>query len=219
MSLSTPALHVGGAASLRHEILLRALPVQRHDVMAPLSVVRLGLATLKRRLQAGTPDLDEVKQLVSDIEAEMASVVSQLSGFRCWDPLHGDHAPAMAVASHCANLARPGLSLSGHRLGLPTWADEAEPAETQVPVPHFYYALLGLFWHVQDSVSRPSQFGLTVTPEGMQLQAQALPLEGAGHHAPLAQARVIDEDAMRGLADELALRFVSEGEGWTLGWR
>ena len=204
---------------MRHEILLRALPVQRHDVMAPLSVVRLGLATLKRRLQAGTPDLDDVKQLVSDIEAEMASVVNQLSGFRCWDPLHGDHAPAMAVATHCANLARPGLALSGHRLGLPAWTDDADPAETQVPVPHFYYALLGLFWHVQDCVTQPSQFDLSVTPAGMHLRAQGLSVESSRPPGPSLTYRIIDEGALRDLAAELSLRFDSEGTGWTLGWR
>lgn len=219
MTPTPRALKPGATPSVRHDILLRALPVQRHDVMAPLSVVRLGLSTLKRRLHAGTPDLDEAKQLVSDIEAEMASVVSQLSGFRCWDPLHGDHAPAMAVATHCANLARPGLTLSGHRLGLPTWADRADPAETQVPVPHFYYALLGLFWHVQDCVSLPSQFDLSVTPAGMHLQAQGLPLEGIRVPGPSVRHRVIDEGALRDLAEELSLRFGSAGMGWTLGWR
>ena len=47
-----PLVHAG----LQHAVLLRAMPVLRHDLSSPLSVMRMGLMLLKRHLQR--PDID-----------------------------------------------------------------------------------------------------------------------------------------------------------------
>ncbi|RYY51946.1 MAG: hypothetical protein EOO24_66005, partial [Comamonadaceae bacterium] len=44
------------AAGVRHELLTRALPALRHDMAAPISVIRMGLLMLKRQVAA--PQID-----------------------------------------------------------------------------------------------------------------------------------------------------------------
>jgi hypothetical protein len=43
-------------AGVRHELLTRALPALRHDMAAPLSVIRMSLLLLRHRAAAATPD-------------------------------------------------------------------------------------------------------------------------------------------------------------------
>ena len=39
------------AAGVRHEILMRVLPTLRHDLLGPISVARMELAVMRRRLE------------------------------------------------------------------------------------------------------------------------------------------------------------------------
>jgi hypothetical protein len=53
---ASPSARSWIAAGVRHELLTRALPALRHDMAAPVSVIRMALLMLKRQVGAATID-------------------------------------------------------------------------------------------------------------------------------------------------------------------
>ena len=49
---ASPGARSWMAAGVRHELLTRALPALRHDMAAPVSVIRMGILLLKRQVTA-----------------------------------------------------------------------------------------------------------------------------------------------------------------------
>lgn len=64
------------AAGVRHELLTRALPALRHDMSAPVSVMRMGLLMLRRQVAAPTIDPVACEQRVALIDSQIAELIS-----------------------------------------------------------------------------------------------------------------------------------------------
>ena len=77
------------AAGVRHELLTRALPALRHDMAAPVSVIRMALLMLKRQLAAETIDRAASEERMGLVDGQVPNW-SKASG-RCatgsWPPL------------------------------------------------------------------------------------------------------------------------------------
>lgn len=60
------------AAGVRHELLTRALPALRHDMAAPVSVIRMALLMLKRQVGADPFDLAACEERVGLIDTQVS---------------------------------------------------------------------------------------------------------------------------------------------------
>lgn len=68
------------AAGVRHELLTRALPALRHDMAAPVSVIRMALLMLKRQIGAPVIDAPVCEERVALIDNQVSELVE---GIRC----------------------------------------------------------------------------------------------------------------------------------------
>jgi len=207
------------AAGVRHEILLRMLPLQQHDILGPLSVMRLSLAILYRRTAVPLPDGAALGQKVGELGVQMDELLAALARLRCWDGSPGDGAEAARALPVCLALASHALSLRGHRLELPSVASESDPVRT----PCFTYAVLGLLLHAMDLHATAQVFRLAHQPGQLRLWTDALPLRPVPTPLPVPPRPRLDAQALQWLVDDLGWTLTtSTGPGdalvWTLSW-
>lgn len=192
------------ADGVRHQIMLRVLPVQRHDMLGPLSVVRMALAVVRRRLsqaamsadpdvahgddgpaQAGAtvPDWAGLQGKVSEVERQVAEAVRVVAALRWWDGMH--RTPPLPVAEaveQCTALVQLAMSLRSQQLALqpPT---SGKPG--LLPVPAVHHALLGLLLHATEAYPRVRHWRLSWDDAALWLEPLA-----AAMSAPLLLAEL-----------------------------
>lgn len=211
------------AAGVRHEILLRMWPLQQHDILGPLSVMRLSLAILQRRAAVPVPDGAALGLKVGELGVQMDDMLAALASLRCWDGSRGDSAEAAQAMSVCLALAGHALSLRGHRLEAPTVASGRDP----VRMPDFTYAVLGLLLHAMDGHTTAQVFRLAHQPGQLRLWTEPLPPHGVPTPLPFPPRPRLDAQALQWLVDDLGwtlapVQIQVQGDGrseWRLCWR
>ncbi len=205
---SSPGARSWIAAGVRHELLTRALPALRHDMSAPVSVMRMGLLMLKRQVAAPTIDAEACQERVALIDSQIAELVAAVRSLRDWELATGDDGISRpALVRQCTSLMRTAFDLQNIRLdvdealvadgdGDPRWPSGAA----------LRYLLLGAMGFLQDSV--PNVATIRIAPDGgygIQLSAVAGVTDEAdamaAHRAPRKLA--IDVIALQSLADDL----------------
>ncbi len=205
------------AAGVRHELLTRALPALRHDMAAPVSVIRMGLLLLKR--QAAAPDMDHAawEQRTTLIEEQVDALVSGVRSLRDWELAVDDEGiTRSALVVQCTQLMRTAFEL--HGIGLHV----SEELAAQDGEPRFAaaaalrYMVLGALGYLHDTTLRLG--ALHVDADGVDaLRFTATP--GASEAAdPMAgalrapRALAIDAIALQALADGLGYAVAVERE-------
>ena len=214
---SSPGARSWIAAGVRHELLTRALPALRHDMSAPISVMRMGLLMLKRQVAAPTIDAAACRERVTLIDSQIGELVSAVRSLRDWELSTTEEAITRgALVRQCVALMRPAFDLQGIRIEVdasmaltPSETPEAEPAPDPTPWPSgaaLRYLLLGAMGFLQDSVERIS--AIQISPEGQDALSLVALAQGsedadvmAEHRAPRKLA--IDAVALQSLADDL----------------
>lgn len=195
------------AAGVRHELLTRALPALRHDMAAPVSVIRMGLLVLKRQA-ATTPDPANWTERLSLIEDQVGLLASGVHSLRAWELSVGDEEITRSeLVAQCTGLMRVAFELNG--IGLLV-AEELSPERDQMRFPSgaaLRYMLLGALGYLHDTAPRLGEICIEADgDEALRLVARrgesepADPVAGA-HRAPRALA--IDAIALQSLAEGL----------------
>jgi len=200
------------ADGVRHAILLRVLPIQRHDVLGPLSVLRMGMAVLKRRIDDPSPPIEDIRRRVGEADVQVAEAVRMVAALRQWDAVSARPRPWSEVADEALRLVQTSASMSGHRIEPMSAADDAQPdlQLDEVEAARTPYLLLGLLMHIQDTAERPMHWHARWLPAGLALHLRPLHVQardGAPSSGPGHAVRVIDADA---------LALLMEGSGWSL---
>ena len=206
------------AAGVRHELLTRALPALRHDMAAPISVIRMGLLMLKRQVAAPKIDPATCNQRVELIDQQIGELIVGIRSLRHWELATADDGiTRAALVAECVSLMRAAFGMQGIELEV----DEALAAtEGETVWPQgaaLRYLLLGAMGHLHDNVE---QIGTIVfASEGADgLRLSAMPRSAASpqdpdtdmHRAPRALA--IDAIALQSLADDLGYAVVREDD-------
>lgn len=226
------------AAGVRHELLMRAMPAVRHDLAAPLSLMRMQLLMLRRHAQADVPAPPQaLAPRVAQLEADVSELSQGIRSLREWEwPTPDTGAPAAVtrgeLVAQGVSLMRAAFELNGIVLRVaPELApeDDDKVARWNDTV-GLRYLLLGALCHLHDSHDALDSGGIieltAVEDWGVRLQAGAKPpapspeaatAAFAPHRAPRHLA--IDAVSLQALAEDLGHAVTPTPEALTLDLR
>ncbi|MDM0019685.1 hypothetical protein [Variovorax saccharolyticus] len=220
---SSPGARSWMAAGVRHELLTRALPALRHEMAAPVSVMRMSTLLLKRQLAANTAvDTAAWVERMTQIEDQVAALASGVRSLRDWElATHDDGITRSALVAQCASLMRVAFELNGIGLKIDESLAAAEDEPRFAAAAALRYMALGALGYLHDSVPGLGEIRIEAEGDdalrfiaGLGVAAPVEPIAGA-HRAPRALA--IDPVALQALADGLGYGVVVDGESVRLG--
>ncbi|MFY3382842.1 hypothetical protein [Paracidovorax sp. MALMAid1276] len=162
-------------AGLQHAVLLRAMPVLRHDLSSPLSVMRMGTTLLKRHLQRADLNPADAVARVEQLEQQLTELSAHIRRLRQWDPQVRERHSLKAIALEAAALARPMLMVQGMEVAplqedAPGWQDDSQAPHTLL------YAVLAAIYHLAEpGEGEAAPASIVVEPlssHGIQISAQ-----------------------------------------------
>lgn len=200
------------AAGVRHELLTRALPALRHHMVAPVSVIRMGLLLLKRQVAA--PDLNAAacEQRVAAVDEQVSIVVEGIRSLRDWElSTPGEGITRPDLVAQCTGLLRTPFELGGIALEIdPALQQPADDDPSHPAGPALRYLLLGALSHLHDCT--PGVRAIRVEADGA--DALRISATARGQDEPVAQ----DHDAQRAprslAIDAVALLSLAEDLGY-----
>lgn len=151
-------------AGLQHAVLLRAMPVLRHDLSGPLSVMRMGTTLLKRQLQRADVNPADAVARVEQLEQQLTELSAHIRRLRQWDPQVRERQPLQSIAHEAAALARPMLMVQGIEVA-PVQEDAAEWQGGSHQASHtLLYAVLAAIYHLAEAAGSHSNHGGAAAP-------------------------------------------------------
>ncbi len=196
-------------AGLQHAVLMRAMPVLRHDLASPLSVMRMGTMLLKRRLERGDMTPEQTVERVEQLEQQLGDIARHIRRLRQWDLQISERLGVRALVDEAIELARPMLMVRGTELapladGAPGWDSEAMAQHTLL------YGVLAAIYHLAERPGpAPAQItlepgeagGVRVCSHGVSASQDQMPMQGSS----LAQPPAMDLAALHRLAQSLGI--------------
>lgn len=218
------------AAGVRHEVLLRALPSLRHDMAAPVSILRMATLLLKRQLAATPVDVAACTQRVSVLDQQMGELIEGIRLLRGWEDSTVSGAEAIrdpitrpALVAKCMSLLRPVFDLRGIAIDVDPLLDEPAVIPPEFPEaawPNGFalrYLMLGSLCFLHDAYA--DMGALYIAPDGIDgLELRRMP-QAPDASPPMidliqTDGRLeIDEAALQCLADELGYAVVVTADG------
>jgi len=214
---SSPGARSWIAAGVRHELLTRALPALRHDMAAPVSVVRMAVLMLKRQVAADTVDRAACEERVALIDNQVSELVDAIRSLRDWElATTDDGITRSALVAQGVNLMRSAFDLHGVMLDVDAALDPQEDEARWPAAAALRYLFLGALGYLHDGAAEAG--AIRVEPVGADaLRLVAMPREAGGvnpvldaHRAPRALA--IDAVALQNLAEDMGYAIALEGE-------
>jgi len=203
------------AAGVRHELLTRALPALRHDMAAPVSVIRMALLMLKRQIGAPAIEAAACEERVALIDNQVSELVEGIRSLRDWElATVDDGITRSALVAQCVSLMRAAFDMHGVSLDVDP-ALEAQAHESRRPQgAALRYLFLGALGYLHDGGSDAGAIRIEADGDDA-LRLSALPRESSGvspvldaHRAPRALA--IDAVALQSLAEDLGYNVALE---------
>ncbi|WP_432730266.1 hypothetical protein [Variovorax sp. W6] len=205
---SSPSARSWIAAGVRHELLTRALPALRHDMAAPVSVIRMALLMLKRQIGAATVDTAACEERVGLIDSQVSELVEAIRSLRDWElATVDDGITRSALVAQCVTLMRAAFDLHGVVLETDASLTPSDDEHRWPAAAALRYLFLGAMGYLHDGADEAGT--IRIEADGANaLRLTALPREpGAteavldAHRAPRALA--IDAVALQNLAEDL----------------
>lgn len=207
------------AEAVRHRVLRRVLPAQRHEVLGPLTAQKLLLAATRRQLSGTRPENTPTAEQIAGLAEMQLEAQKALTALRLWDDLVQQLQPAAEVMVQVDGLARQWCAMAGLRLEM-----RAEGTLPPVEVPLLHYLLLALLLHAVDT-SAPGGRLLCVgrcDGQAMVFSLVEEPAVGvqpaAATGAGLLNGPVIDADDLAALATQSGW-VVSASDGAARSWQ
>jgi predicted nucleic acid-binding protein len=214
---ASPSARSWIAAGVRHELLTRALPALRHDMAAPVSVIRMALLMLKRQVGAATIDATACEERVALIDNQVSELIEAIRSLRDWElATTDDGITRSALVAQCVALMRSAFDLHGVALDADASLDPQEDEHRWPAAAALRYLFLGALGYLHDGAAEAG--AIRVEADGANaLRLTALPREPGGtpavldaHRAPRALA--IDAVALQNLAEDLGYAVALDGD-------
>lgn len=226
MMKASPAARSWIAAGVRHELLTRVLPALRHDMVGPVSVMRMGVLMLKRQVESPTIDPQACNERVALIDSQINQLIDGVRLLRDWELATTDEGITRpALVQLCVTLLRPAFSLQGVQIEVEPELEEP-PREGETSWPRAaalrYLLLCGLNYlhdaspdheptviHIESEGQDGLLLRLRAAKQGA-LNGNGMPEAAVVHRAPRRLA--IDAVALQSLADDLGYQVEVTGE-------
>lgn len=214
---SSPGARSWIAAGVRHELLTRALPALRHDMAAPVSVVRMALLMLKRQVAANPIDSAACEERVALIDSQVSELVKAIRSLRDWElATTDDGITRSALVAQCVSLMRSAFDLHGVMLDAGALPEAREDEHRWPAAAALRYLFLGALGYLHDGVAEAG--AIHIEADGADaLRLTAVPREAGGvnpvldaHRAPRALA--IDAVALQNLAEDMGYTIALDGD-------
>lgn len=215
---SSPSARSWIAAGVRHELLTRALPALRHDMAAPVSVIRMALLMLKRQVAAATIERVACEERVALIDNQVTELVEAIRSLRDWELATADDGITRgALVAQCVMLMRSAFDLHGVSLDVDDALDPQEGEHRWPSAAALRYLFLGALGYLHDTAAEAGS--IRVEADGanaLRLKAVArepgaTPAVLDAHRAPRALA--IDAIALQNLAEDLGYAVTLDSDG------
>ena len=196
------------AAGVQQAVLSRTMPALRHELAGAVSVLRMGLAVVKRRLEAsGEPqDGNMLRERVDALNTNTNELSASLRRLRHWDKPTNETMDLHALLTEVWELAKPFLLLRNiEPMPLPTADLPAEPLRPQP----LMYMLLASIYHLAEGADdgTPQRIALAVQGGGITVIAEgsntASAMPDIAHSPTPLQTPAIDRHALQSLAAHL----------------
>jgi len=208
---ASPSARSWIAAGVRHELFLRVLPALRHDMAAPVSVLRMGLLMLKRQVAAPGIDAAACAQRVALIDEQLGVLVDGIRSLRDWElAATGEGIGRAALVAQCTALLGAAFDLGGIAISVDPALEPADDAQAPrwPAAAALRYLTLGALCHLHDSVPRLG--AIHIEPDG----ADALRLRAEPRAAEAPSQALVTHRAPRSLAiDAVSLQCLAEDLG------
>lgn len=223
MMKASPAARSWIAAGVRYELLTRVLPALRHDMVGPVSIMRMGVLMLKRQVEAPSIDTQACNERVALIDAQIAELVDGVRLLRNWELAGTDEGIARTeLVQMCVALLRPAFSLQSVQLEMDPKLEQPT-ADTEERWPNaaaLRYLLLCGLNYLHDACT--DEGTIRIEPEGENgLLLRTMPSVVEGGHNGMPESTVvhwaprrlaIDAVALQSLADDLGYEVEANGE-------
>ena len=206
---SSPSARSWIAAGVRHELLTRALPALRHDMAAPISVIRMAVLMLKRQVAADPIDPRACEERVSLIDNQVSELVEAIRSLRDWElATTDDGITRSALVAQCLTLMRSAFDLHGVSLAVDDALATSPDDEPRRPnAAALRYLLLGALGYLHDGVDDVGAIRIEADgTDALRVHASVRESDAVSavldaHRAPRALA--IDTVALQNLAEDL----------------
>jgi len=205
------------AAGVRHELLSRVLPALRHDMAAPVSVIRMGLLLLRRQVSEPEIDAQACGERVALIDDQIGEMIKGVRSLRDWELATADSGISRpALVAQCAGLLHAAFDTLGVALEIDPALQREDDVQLWPRAAALRYMLLAALSFLHDSATERG--AVLIEPDGergLALRWQARPADeaaglrdGVAHRAPRKLA--IDAIALQSLADDLGYEVTLE---------
>ncbi|MBF5003569.1 hypothetical protein [Diaphorobacter caeni] len=165
------------AAGVQHAVLSRTMPALRHDLAGSVSVLRMGMAVISRKLETSAEPLsrEEIAPRLLSIESGINDLNQGLRRLRHWDKQSHELLNARDLLGEIWELSRPFLALRCIEQSPLADADAAAWPRHPIPPQPLMYLLLASIYHLAEGTdSVPQRIAVTPDDECLHLVAEGL---------------------------------------------
>ncbi|MDM0043504.1 hypothetical protein QTH91_03340 [Variovorax dokdonensis] len=218
MMKASPGARSWIAAGVRHELMSRVLPALRHDMVAPVSVVRMALLTLRRQLAASSIDAQACLDRVALLDDQFGELTQRVRALRDWELAPtGESITRSALVDQCVSLLRPAFDLHGVQLQVDADIESEVDGQSLPRGGALRYLLLCAMCYLHDLEQGRRRIHITAPEDGALLlvcEPRDDGLDGPdGAVNPAPRQLAIDAVALQSLADDLGFDVAHDDAG------
>ncbi|WP_313295479.1 hypothetical protein [Diaphorobacter sp.] len=147
------------AAGVQHAVLLRTMPALRHELAGSVSVQRMALAILKRKMQSSgdTMETHDVQSRVQSLESSVGELSANLRRLRYWDKQPRETLAPQTLMQEVWGMVHPFLALRNIAMEELPASPDIWPQEHITPQPLMYLALATIYHLAEAGESTPAR--------------------------------------------------------------
>lgn len=155
-------MNVWIAAGVQHAVLARTLPALRHELAGSVSVLRMGVAVVRRKLDNTTNlmEREALQERVASLDAHITDFSADLRRLRHWDKPTNETLALQELLQEVWELARPYLALRNIQLTELEAAPGRWPASSHPPQPLMYMLLAGIYHLAEGNGHAPQRISI-----------------------------------------------------------
>ncbi|QIL81396.1 hypothetical protein G7047_16870 [Diaphorobacter sp. HDW4A] len=215
----SPHINVWIAAGVQHAVLSRTMPALRHDLAGSVSVLRMALAVISRKIESSGDQISREVMVprITPLEAAINDLNAGLRRLRHWDKQLHEVLDARTLLGEILDLSRPFLALRNiEQSPLPSAEEAAWPLQALTPQPLMYLMLASIYHLAEGRGKAPQHIAIHPETDRIRISAErgvsTASASDITHGEDLINTPPIDRRGLQCLADHLQSRIEFESD-------